>query len=406
MKKLLITTSALVAATAFAGAAQAADPIKLSVGGFGSFAVGMASQDAAFSATTGVGASDYQSWDVKGNNEVFFSGKTTLDNGLTVSAKYEWEAGGKPQVASDPSDEWNITIGSSFGNFIFGAEDAATVLIAKGHKDVSGVMNGFDEGDALVGSWIVKPATIGGNSNTPGLGANPVAVVASATYINTAGDAEKVTYVSPSFAGFTFGATAVPAIDSGSGDVSAMPSGTLIEDVYGAGAMWNGDFSGASIGVEAAYVTASPASNSGAEDWAEWQTGASVSMAGFTLGGAYRSVNADLTASTSAGLTGTPGDLEGSSWEIGVAYETGPYGVSLGYFKSNFDDYVTTNNAVAGTLAEDEVSMWQLSGSYSMGPGVDMKLSGGVVDYDDGNSTALGQDNSGTYMMTGMTLAF
>ena len=44
MKKILIGTSALVAAAAFAGSANAADPIKLFIGGYGAVMVGYVSQ--------------------------------------------------------------------------------------------------------------------------------------------------------------------------------------------------------------------------------------------------------------------------------------------------------------------------------------------------------------------------
>ncbi len=425
MKKLLITTSALVAATAFAGAAQAADPIKLSIGGFGAFAVGMASQDDEFTDNDTGGSnnpgSDYSSWDVKGNNEVHFRGSTTLDNGITVSAKYEFEAGGRSM--SDPADEWNITVGTAYGTFIFGAEDAATVLIAKGHNDVSGSINGFDEGDALAGSWVAAPGGV---------------TFLNSTAINTAGDAEKISYVSPTFAGFTFGATAVPALDNTGGDTSTMPVGTAasagsvvagsisasstgsspIEDVFGVGAMWNGEFSGVGIGVEAGYVVASPGAsvtsagvtNQTVEDWAEWQAGATFSYAGFTLGGAYRNQDIDLTPATALALADD--NLDRSAWELGLSYETGPYGVSLGYFKSEAEAASTAAQIAAGNpaIAEDEAEMWQLSGSYTMGPGVDLKMSGGVIEYDDANSNANAipgnNDNDGTFVMTGMVLSF
>ncbi len=424
MKKLLITTSALVAATAFAGVAQAADPIKLSIGGFGAFAVGMATQDDEFTDNDTGGSNnpgmDYSNWDVKGNNEVHFTGATTLDNGITVSATYELEAGGRSM--NDPADTWTISVGTAYGTFNFGATDAATALIAKGHNDVSGKLNGFDESDVLAGSWV----------------ANPGVTMLDATFINTASDAEKITYVSPTFAGFTFGATAAPALDDTNGDTSTMPVGTSpaagsvvagsisassagsspIEDVFGIGGMWNGEFSGVGIGLEVAYVVASPGASvtsagvtdQTVEDWAEWQAGASFTYAGFTLGGAYRDQDIDLTPATALALADD--ELDRSAWEIGLSYETGPYGVSLGYFKSEAEAASTAAQIAAGNpaVADDEVTVWQLSGSYAMGPGVDLKMSGGVIEFDDGNSDISAipgnNDNDGTFVMTGLVLSF
>lgn len=369
MKKLLIGTSALVAAGLVAGAAQAADPIKLSVGGFGHVIAGMASNDDDYEAAAG---NDFATWDVKGNHEVIFSGATTLDNGLKVSTKMEFEGGGRSMT--DPVDEYNITVAGSFGSVIAGSDDGVPVMMAKGHSDVSGLVNGFDEGDVLIGLWVAAPSAVS---------------YLNSTYINTTGDAEKITYVSPEFAGFSFGVSATPAIDSTSGDAVGWPTDDT-EDALSAGLQYTGDFGGVGLGVSAAYLTAD---STAVDDWSEWQAGAQFSFAGLQVGGQYRVQNRDqVTAGASR---------EHNAWEIGATYKTGPYGVSLGYFTSEWDN--------GAGVQDDEVTYYQLSGSYNMGPGVDMRLSVASIEFDDGATTqaaAPGNHNEGIASMLGLALSF
>ena len=77
MKKILFGTTALLAAGAFASAAQASDPIKLQLGGYMEYWVAAANQDSAFSTPV-------NSFDIQGESEVWFVGKTTLDNGMVI----------------------------------------------------------------------------------------------------------------------------------------------------------------------------------------------------------------------------------------------------------------------------------------------------------------------------------
>lgn len=376
MKKLLIGTSALVAAAGFAGAAQAADPIKLSVGGYGSTIIGYASQDDSFLEAAGQG--EVNAVDVKGDSEIHFKGKTTLDNGLTVSVKYEFEAGGRS--TNDVPDEWNISLSGAFGTIVTGADDNALVAIAKGGPRVGGrLFNGaLDEGDLLGGNYVIRPD---GHS------------APTATFINTNGDSESISYISPAFAGFTFGATYVPDLASTGGDSQTWPGTTSgrnsddAQDAYGVGLMYNGEFGGVGVGVEGGWLTADRSGN--VDDHNEYQVGAQVSVAGFAFGAAYRQINIDLD---------TGGDTDSFAWEVGASYETGPYGVSLNYFAAEAEN--------DGNVDEDETQVIELATQYNMGPGVD--LVGGIayVEFDDGNNNTAAGENDGFVVATGLSLAF
>ena len=85
MRKVLLGSTALVAAGMLAGSgapAQGAEPITLSLGGYyQAFFVIRAQSDS--------GARDIRHSEVQQEGEVFFSGSTTLDNGITVGVNIQ-----------------------------------------------------------------------------------------------------------------------------------------------------------------------------------------------------------------------------------------------------------------------------------------------------------------------------
>ncbi|GAB3441234.1 porin [Insolitispirillum peregrinum] len=398
MKKLLIGTSALVAAASIAGAAQAADPIKLSVGGYGAVMVGYASQDDDYIKAKGT---EVTGVDVKGDNEIHFKGSTTLDNGLTVSVKYELESGGRSM--NDPSDEYNITVSGAFGSIVAGADDTALVAIAKTAPNVGGrIFNGgLEEGDLQAGAYVLNPT---GNS------------APDAAYINTSGDSESISYISPAIAGFTFGATYVPDVngDDNPAQPSASKGAAGSNEGYGAGLMWNGTVGGVTIAAQGGYLWADAGPNAdsvtagsynaGRE---EWQVGGQVGYAGFTFGGGYRDISQDrkVTSGQSFTALNQRDELNGKAWDVGLQYKTGPYGVSLAYFDASMEN--TGKN-----VSDDTTKIWELAGEYTMGPGVALVAGVAHVDFENGvaagsNSTVVNSnENSGWVVATGLSLTF
>lgn len=393
MKKLLVASSALVAATAFAGAAQAADPIKLTLGGFGYAAVTYYDNDDTF-----LGAREVNNFVVTGDNEVHIKGSTTLDNGLTVAVKYELRTGGQGTGSNTNNvDEWSVTTSGSFGSVILGAEDAATEAVAIMAPHMGGRLlgAGLSEGSMIGGAFVQ----------------NPGVQVINASFINT-NDEQLISYISPNIAGFTFGASYVPGVGNGQ-DTMAQIAALNVADVYGAGLKWAGEFDAVGIEASLGYATGDMSNATAAtftvnpatgvptpvaavgntvDDWHQWQAGLGFSYAGFTLSGGYTQATTDIT-------TANVSDIEQTAWEVGVGYKTGPYGVALGYFSS------TVENGAAG-LNEDEADVWQLTSQYTMGPGV--MLVGGVAwaDFDNNEVGAANVNNDGLVVQTGVMLSF
>jgi predicted porin len=395
VKKNIIIAGTALATVLATAPAFAVEPIKLSVGGFGGVTVGYASQDDDYLKATGT---EVTGVDVKGNNEIHFTGSTTLDNGLTVSVLYELESGGRNSSA-DVADAYQISVSGGFGTIWAGANGTALSAIAVGAPSVGDLQ----EGDVADGLYVITP-----NS------ANFTLV--DAAFINTSGDSESLTYVSPAIAGFTFGASYVPDLngdDAAGQPAQATGAASGSNEAYGAGLAWEGAFGGVGVKAQGGYlwadagpnaVNAGTSYNSARE---EWQAGAQLSYAGFAFGGSYRDINQDRKAATSntlAGL-GERSELDGSAWTLGASYTTGPYAVSLAYLESSMEN-------TASNVSDDELKVWELAGRYTMGPGVDLVGIASYADFENGtaqNATTVAKNsnqNSGFVVTTGLSLTF
>ncbi|MBC7907813.1 MAG: porin [Rhodospirillaceae bacterium] len=392
MKKVLIASTALVAATLVsAGAASASEKIKLNLGGYSKWWVVAAQQDSSFQSNHNTAniQGDYNNVDIKGDNEVYFGGSTTLDNGLKVGVDIQLEAGGHTDQSSDTIDESYVFIQGGFGKFIVGAKNNGTYLIHNTAPDAAGNWN---EGGILTGGFSVAKPT---NVQT----ITPLATGGNTTAIVTDGDAEGITYVSPTFYGFTAGASYKPNVKEDDRGTTNLSTATAVaSDVYGAGVLYANTFGGVGVKVDAGFATYAVEGTGtggivvggglGSSDVDEYSTGAQLSYAGFTLGGSYRKVNADATLS----------ELSGDAFDVGLQYASGPYAVSIAYFQSKVDG----SKVIAG---DDEIEFYQASGKYNLGAGVDALASVGYASFED-ESGLVQTKNEGWVVMTGLSLAF
>jgi opacity protein-like surface antigen len=176
MKKTLLATTALAAlgAVAVAGPAMAAEKIKLSVGGYMEQWFGYGSSDVA-------DENDRSGFDQQSDSEIFFSGKTTLDNGLTVGVNVQLEG----ESSTDEIDEAYAFVQGSFGEFGMGSENGPAY---KMHFGLASHGAGIDEGDGP--NWIA-----GLNS----------ALNRSSTSAGIDNDNNKIWYISPRVLGIQVG---------------------------------------------------------------------------------------------------------------------------------------------------------------------------------------------------------
>lgn len=335
MKKILFASTALLAAGAFASSAQASDPIKLSLGGYMEYYVVAADQDDDASVNTNA-----QGFDVIGDAEVFFKGKTTLDNGMTVGVDVQLEAG--TRSSSDAIDESYMYIQGKYGKLIVGAENDVAYKMGMSAPSVS--MQGAAGNDDSLGDYLLD-------------GVSHLMVVSTVT-----GDANKLSYISPRLYGVQVGASYSPSNPSGGDDTnsSITEANSNFDAAYALAANYVGKFEGVGVKVGVAYSSADAKGTNVTEDDASvdnLNVGASVSYMGFTVGGAYFTQKTDDNVALASS--------EGDAWNVGVQYKEGPYGVSLTYYNSEVEGSTTNTE-------EDEMQIWQLAGTYALGKGVDL----------------------------------
>jgi len=200
MKKLLLASSAAVALTAAPVAAQAAE---MSVGGWSTIGVWSGGKIG----TDTVGLS------VRTDSELTFHISETLDDGMTVGAKWDLESTGG-------ADEAYVYAESGFGKVIIGSDDSAAAQLAVG----------------------------AGHTTVPDQGAGPSS--GGNTVAGDNGDEDKIVYISPDLGGAQVGISYAP-------DASAENTGGLAaknKSEITLGANWSGDFDGISVTAGLGYA--------------------------------------------------------------------------------------------------------------------------------------------------------
>jgi len=226
MRKLLLTSSALVAAASISSYAVA------DVSVTGGFEWKYTQQAADLTAKDGD--------DFATDNEIVISFSNKTDNGLTVTGKMEM--GNYNDDAANTTaviDESVLSISGGFGTFRLGNEDPVDESF------------GIDESDLIdeEGSGLVASATIGANSN-PGLG----------------GDANKIAYLTPSIGGFQAGYSIADSGANGTTDTNAI------------GASYTMPMAGGSM-----VIKYNQATKDGATDTDTTNMGVQLSMGAMTL---------------------------------------------------------------------------------------------------------------------------
>ena len=391
MKKVILGTTALVAASALtAGTASAAEKIKLGLGGYlqTSFVVADYDND-----------TDQLPTDIRHEGEVFFVGSTTLDNGLKFGVNIQLEA----RATGDQVDETFMYVSGNFGRINVGSEDSAAYLMHYASP-------------SPVPAWgLASP-----NANAGGF-TNP------STLPNEIGDRDKITYFTPRFAGFQFGASFTPDSDEETG-TGASPYAPIkdegaADEGYSIGANYSNKFGSVSLkaslgyqlvtrtdttstavtttytvtaadtitvdsdgnitGFSANTTTASATTTTNNEDTDEFAAGLSVGVAGFNIGGAYKFTDND----------GGTDDLERHDWNVGVNYGMGPWKVGLQYAGVELDD-----------AQDGELHAFVLGGQYVLGPGI--TAFGGIQYWDGEDDLAGSEGEDATVFFLGTSLSF
>ncbi|QEX19915.1 porin [Hypericibacter terrae] len=351
MRPILLGSTALVAAVSITGAAQAAQGVSLGLGGYYQGAAGLLlSQD------NGNGEPGQHTRDVvfRQDVEIHFKGETKLDNGLTVGARIEMEG----QQSDDQIDEVWAYFKGGWGQVRFGDDDDAYEQLSYLIPSASLGLFGVD-----------SPHFDFSNSKVGGVSA----LQTNTTVMKLSGDATKIIYFSPTFAGFTFGFSYSPdrrgedtfSYWSGPGGTTNSNNTGQIQDVFAAALNFQHDFGGVKLisgigGGEGQWE--SPLGN---QDDTSWTVRGHliVSFDGFTIGGAgslqtnYQNVAG--RNNTYKWVAGGGGTYNWDAWTVGLAYSHGSYQVLS-------DSDIDTLDIVA------------LTARYDLAPGIDVE---GMAEY-------------------------
>lgn len=382
MKKVLLGTSAIALASAFATSAQAVE-WEVKVGGYMEQFAAWASPD-----VEGIVSDDYDGIDSKQDSEVHFLPSITLDNGLKIGANIQLEG----FQGGDQIDESFLFIDGSFGRVLLGSENSAGYLMHYGAPDVT-FLN-VNSGSTT--AFIPYSGTVTGRDGTGDIvdltvGTDVFRGTLGATFIENGlnNDAQRFTYFTPRFAGFQFGLSYArdPRQDNND-QVNLDVENTDLNNITDFGANYVNSFGAFDIALSGRYGIAFLASDfeddDGLVDDLEtltdvdenpqiWSAGLNLGYAGFTIGGSFAEQNNfNPNAFRSA---------DGTSYDAGVSYETGPWGFSLTYFKGqNRDD----ENFIPGVFAPDEELTQYLVGvNYDLAKGVALSGYGAYVDFDE-----------------------
>ena len=316
MKKLLLGTTALIAAGAFVGAAQADEmmggPVTVGVAGYTTGAIGFASD----------GDDGTRGQQVFNVFEFAVSGSTTLDNGITVSVSGQV---GRSAGTDEAMDEHHTTLSGSFGSLRIGRTESAAF-------NATVPAPGAGIGGMLGANYSWFTVAVPGVNTYSGIGAE---------------DAMKVVYTTPNFNGLTLGASYAPNNSDANftgRSTAGMGEHTAVGMTYSTSFM-----EGGSLTLGAAFEQAS-----GGGDPSAMKAGVNVSVDQVSFGGSMFDLDGggmqyDVGASWSEGAT-----------ELGIQYahdEASDAGSTFAHLTYTLGPGVLVGGQIA---AADDVTQFML----------------------------------------------
>lgn len=341
MKKLLMTSVAL-GGLAFAATPAHAE-IDLTVGGYFKGYMAWVDQDD--------DTDDINNLDIVRDTEIHIGGETTLDNGLTVGAHFEFDADGDDGMGVDES---YLYFSGDWGRVNFGAEDGAVYLLQVAAPSADSNYDGIRQ---YVNPFNWDAAGITPFSNGLDYDADP------------SGKADKLTYLSPVINGFQAGLTFSPDTDSADDleGIGLDDQAGEIGRTYEIAARYEGEFNNIGVILGGGYSFGDLEEDGGSDDDREvWNVGLDFDIGAFGIGAAYLSDN------------NADDDQESDTIVVGVDYTTGPFKIGASYLNLDTDNVTDTDRFTGGV-------------TYEYGPGMSFRGSLSYVDIDpDGGDEADG----------------
>lgn len=396
MKRYWLSAVFLTAAFPFAATAQTAtveafdQPVELQLGGYmtwyGTYTNQKRTTLKQLSATSAMPIGEYNNFDVMGNAEIYFSGSTTLQNGVKIGAMIQLEAGTDSDTSDHTIDETYMTVDSKIGRLIVGNVKNVSNQMSVTSPNVSTL--GVQETDFR--RVVTVPAYFSYNK---------------ATYALLDDISTKISYITPTVSGFTAGISLMPGNKKkGKDDDNLLiPSGGIKLFKYGADAtaLFQHDFGSFDLETSASYTVYKPNLRAN-DEWAkekninEYGAGLNINFGNWSVGGSYHYTN--MSRDTAEFLNPYANVAKGTSWDAGVKFSAGPFAASADVFQSRADSLTVEGK-------KDVFSMYQLSAQYKILAGIDVFADLAYLDFKSA-SDIRGLSNKGPAVAIGMNLNF
>ncbi|MEM6810878.1 MAG: porin [Pseudomonadota bacterium] len=364
MNKYLLGGAAIAGLLLASAPAQA--QMELTIGGHTKNYIGFLDQDDA-------PGNDTRDFDMQRETEIHVNGESTLDNGLTFGFQVEMEADSGDD--DNTLEESYIYLSGAFGRLNLGAEDGAAYLLQvaapSADSNIDGIRQYIQPVNYTAAGITLTNASAGrspGDSNSQADGFD--------YDMDITGSNEKITYLSPNFNGFQFGASYTSEIgDLGSADNISTGFNTDddaddLGEAYEVALRYEGVFSNLGFAFGAGYIHAEVEDDATVEgDYDAFNVGLDVDAGPFGFGVVY--LDEDQEQAVTAGS-----DSDVNTIVVGVDYTTGPFKFGASYY--NQDDE---------TFGTDELETDRYTGGviYTAGPGLSFRGSISHIDHEAGS---------------------
>ena len=359
MKKTLLAGTALLGAGVVASPAIAEEGVKLGVGGFFKEAYMVVFDDD----SEGEIGNERNTDGFFNDAEVHFTGSTVLDNGLEVGARIELEG----ETESDQIDEAWLYFSGGFGEVRIGSDDEALANACLVPPGGTGNFSAFSPNQ-----WGAANGVFGFGTGTAFEGVN-FSSNTVCSGVDDSGDAQKLVYITPNFAGFQLTVSYTPNggdqdHNQGVGPHVGMPLNADDESRHNVSAYATYSYDGGDWGVTAGgggswegHAEQSTGADRDEQDF--YQAGLNFTFGNFAIGGAFEYFNNANTFND-----GQDVDI----WVAGggIAYTFDVWTVGAQYSHQDAEgDNLQGNDLQDVDFAMDRVV---LTGNYAMGPGINI----------------------------------
>jgi len=369
MKKVLLASTAIVAAAALVSPAIAADKIKLSLGGGMEQYIGFADNE------DDAGVREFATFDTQQSTEVYFRGSTTLDNGIKLSVDIQLEG----DAVATTVDESYLNIQTAWGSVRIGQDDAMSDNMAV--EPSRGISGNHD-------NWIRNAGV------NEALGDDTYSTGAS-------GDNNQIHYMSPSIAGFQAGVSYTPEMVSQGGG-GATPNRVTADgsSALAAGLNWGGSFS--DVGIDLGYVFYTQGGDGAATVGGlhGHHAGLKVSVAGFGAGVSYGKQEGE----SGLGVGGSGSSDDGWQYKAGIWYSSGP--MAVGFYHQHGETEQAATAAGGAATKSDETTVNSVWFDYTTSEGVKWRSMVFNTDMDSPGTADAAFTDGGWGVVGGLALSF